>query len=531
MKRKSAYMLTAAVMSVALLAGCGNNGGNNGGNTGNSGNAANNGAGTNTGNANAGSGNAAKQDDVVTIKYVIPGTEPSSWKEVREAVNKKLLADGVNVQIDEQFIDWAAWDQKLNLMLSTGADFDMFQVMNDVVSLSNYIARGAVKDISAELEQYGPNVKTAISDDIFKAVTKDGKIYGIPANWMEPAVVDLFTSNDYLLKKYDINNKINTPQEMLDAMEQLYNKAPAPKPQFPFTLSNVSSTGMDFLHRTFDSFPFDVRDGIAMINNDGTVKNWVDSDEFKQESAFFRQAYQKKLINPDVLTLKQDQVQKEVTKMNWGFAMGTLANSQADIDKDLKGATLGDFSLQEFNPEKGHYRFTNAKNLNVVATNSKHPEAVIKFMNWLYANQDNYDLFLYGIEGKTYKKTGDKSLEAILDPKTNAAMLPNADWMIGNLNYIRVGEIITATRKLYTPDPDAQNFISSGFFFDATPVKTELGNVKAVITSDVAPIYAGVVDFDSHIAQAQQKLKAAGVEKVIAEYQKQLDAYMASAAK
>ncbi|SFJ33116.1 putative aldouronate transport system substrate-binding protein [Paenibacillus sp. UNC496MF] len=531
MRRKSAYMLAAAVLSAALLAGCGNNGGN-AGNSGNAGNAGNSGSGSGNANANAdaGSGNAAKQD-VVTIKYVIPGTEPASWKEVRDAVNKKLLADGVNVQIDEQYIDWAAWDQKLNLMLSTGADFDMFQVMNDVVSLSNYIARGAVKDISAELNEYGSNIKTAISDDIFNAVTKDGKIYGIPANWMEPAVVDLFTSNDFLLKKYGIDSKVATPQEMLDAMAQLYDKAPAPKPQFPFTLSNVSATGMDFLHRTFDSFPFDVRDGIAMINNDGTVKDWVDTDEFKQESAFFRQAYEKKLINPDVLTLKQDQVQKEAGKMNWGFEMGTLANTQAALDKDLPGAKLGDFSLQEFNPEKGHYRFTNAKNLNVVAANSKHPDAVIQFLNWLYANQDNYDLFMYGIEGKTYKKTGDKSMEAILDPKTQASLIPNADWMIGNLNFIRVGDIVTATRKLYEPDKDAKNFISSGFFFDATPVKTELGNVKAVITSDIAPIYAGVVDYDGHIAQAQQKLKAAGVDKVIAEYQKQLDAYLAGAAK
>ncbi|MFC5452692.1 extracellular solute-binding protein [Paenibacillus aestuarii] len=474
-------------------------------------------------------GSTVSSDKPVTIKYVIPGTEPKSWQEVKAAVNKKLLADGVNVQIEEQYIDWSAWDQKLNLMLSTGEDLDMFHVMNDVVSLSNYIARGAVKDISAELNQYGPNIKKVISTDIFNAVTKDGKTYGIPSNWMEPATVDVFTSNDFLFKKYGINPLVKTPQEMLDAMEKLYNAAPAPKPQYPFTLSHISSTGEDFLHRTFDSYPFDVRDGIAMITKDGKAKNWIESDEFKQESAFFRQAYQKKLINPDVLTLKQDQVQKSVNEANWGFTMGTISATQTQLDQYLNGAKLEDFTLQEFNPDKGHYRFTNAKNLNVVAANSKHPDAAVKFMNWLYANQENYDLFIYGIEGKTYNKAGDKGMTPVLDADTKASLVPNADWMIGNLNFIRVGDIVKATRKLYEVQPDAKNFISSGFFFDASPVKTEMGNVKAVITSDVAPIYSGVADYDKNIKQAQDKLKAAGVDKVIAEYQKQLDAYLATA--
>jgi putative aldouronate transport system substrate-binding protein len=81
---------------------------------------------------------------------------------------------------------------------------------------------------------------------------------------------------------------------------------------------------------------------------------------------------------------------------------------------------------------------------------------------------------------------------------------------------------------LYVADPDAETFYAADFFFDPSEVKAEMANVQAVYTSDIMPIYDGVVDYDEKIDAALQKLRAAGIDKVIAEYQRQLDAYKAS---
>ncbi|OGX60612.1 MAG: hypothetical protein A2189_07980 [Paenibacillus sp. RIFOXYA1_FULL_44_5] len=472
------------------------------------------------------SNTSTAKPNVVTIKYVIPGTQPKSYQEVIDAVNKKLLDDGVGVQIEEQFIDWSVWNQKLNLMLSTGEDFDMFQVMNDQVSLSNYIARGAAQDIGKALDQYGANIKKVIPQDVFNAVSKDGKIYGIPAYWYESAQDGGFTTNNYLFKKYGISTQFNTVQDLLDASVKLYNAAPNPKPIFPV---NFTSTSSDVLNRSFDSYPFDVRDGVAMITKDGKVNSWIESNEFKQESDIMHQMYQKKLLNPDLLTMKSDQGQKAVKEGNWPFMFGTYGNAITDIQKTFPDIQKTDLTYQRFNPEKGYYRFVNAKNLNVIASNSKHPAEAVKFINWLYANQDNYDLFMYGIEGKTYKKVGDHQMEPMVDPATQNWLTPNSDWMIGNLHFIRTSsEALPSALTIYNQVPDAKSFISSGFFFDSSPVKTEFANVKATLASDVIPIFSGVLDYNTHIKQAVDKLKAAGLDKVIAEYQKQLNAYMAT---
>ncbi|WP_027094494.1 extracellular solute-binding protein [Cohnella thermotolerans] len=506
--RKWPAILAACLLLVVPLAGCGGN------NADSEGGAASNG----------GAGGEAPKQETVTIKYVIPGTEPKEWPAVQEAVNKKLQADGLNIRIEKEYIDWGAWEQKINLKLSTNEEFDMFHVMNDWVGIANYAGRGALKDIANEIEQYGPNLRKVIPESVWSGVTKEGHVYGVPAYWYESAVDGSLTLNRYLLNKAGVTGPITNRTELMSAMEQVNDKLGL---KLTIPLRGGTAGPADIFQRTYDDYPFTVRDNIAFIGLDGIVKNWVETEQFKQDAAWFREAYQKKLINPDVLTVKQEQIVDQIKYGKYVFTLGT-PNKLSDVQKTYPDATDQDFELIRLNPDKPHYRMVNAKNVNVVAANSKHPAECVKFLNWLYANQDNYDLFMYGIEGKTYKKVGDRGIESIMDPATNMPLYLQDDWMIGNLNFIRVDpDYLSANRALYVADPDAKNFFAADFFFDPAPVKAEMGNVQAVYTSDVSPIYRGVLDYDKHIKSALAKLKAAGIDKVLAEYQKQLDAYKA----
>lgn len=533
MRRASIFASTVLVLALGL-AGC--SGGKDNGNGGGNGNGQGNGNGASESPAGSGSpassGSAspspedggAKQE-VVAIKYVIPGTEPKEWPAVREAVNQKLLEDGVNVRIEKEYIDWGAWEQKINLKLSTNEDFDLFHVMNDLVGLANYAGRGALKDISKEIEQYGPNLRKVIPDSVWSGVTKEGKVYGVPAYWYESAIDGSITINKYLLDKAGYTAPIESRDQLLEAMEQVNSKLGM---KLTIPLRGGTAGPADIFQRTYDSYPFTVRDNVAYIASDGVVKNWVETEEFKQDAAWFRTAYQKKLINPDVLTVKQEQIDDQIKYGKYVFMLGT-PGKLSDVKKTYPDATDAGFELIRLNPDKPHYRMVNAKNINVVAANSKHPAEAVKFLNWLYASQDNYDLFMYGIEGKTYNKAGEKGLESIMDPGTNMPLYIQDDWMIGNLNFIRVNDdYLSANKALYKADTEAQNFYAADFFFDPSNVKAEMANVQAVFTSDVSPIYRGVVDYDKNIKSALGKLKAAGIDKVLAEYQKQLDAYKAT---
>lgn len=476
---------------------------------------------------NKGVKETAKPAEVVTLKYVLPGNEPKEWAAVKDAVDKKMQADGLNVKIVKEYIDWGAWEQKLNLKLSTGEDFDMFHVMNDWISLANYIGRGAVKDIGPEVAKYGPELKKVISDSVWSGVQKDGKTFGIPSYWYEPAVDGSFTANRILLNQAGVKEVPKTQEEMLAAMEKVMaTDNGATKPYLP--IRGGLRDASDVLHRAYDSYPFAVKDKIAFIDKDGKVKSWAETEEFKKDSAFFRTAYQKKLTNPDILVVKQEQIDKQINSAIYPFLFGT-PNNVNEMKKTYPNMKDEDFTLQRLNPDKPHYRMFNAKNVNAVAANSKHPEAAVQFLNWLYTSQENYDLFMYGIEGKTYKKVGDRGIEYLKDADGKTDLYKQEDWMIGNLKYIRTDpNTLSANKALFVADPNAKTFFAADFFFDPTAVKAEMSNIQAVYTSDIMPIYDGVLDYDQKSKAAVDKLKAAGIDKVIAEYQKQLDAYKAS---
>ncbi|MFR5899205.1 MAG: hypothetical protein ACLUIO_06885 [Neglectibacter timonensis] len=63
------------------------------------------------------------------MRYVAPGSDWPMQDEVIAKVNEKLQADGVNIEVKLQRIPWDAWDQKTQLMISSGEEFEMLHVM------------------------------------------------------------------------------------------------------------------------------------------------------------------------------------------------------------------------------------------------------------------------------------------------------------------------------------------------------------------------------------------------------------------
>lgn len=64
----------------------------------------------------------------------------------------------------------------------------------------------------------------------------------------------------------------------------------------------------------------------------------------------------------------------------------------------------------------------------------------------------------------------------------------------------------------------------TGFVFDQEPVKAQLAQINAIDT-EYLPIFSGAVDYTAKEAEYQDKLKKAGSDAVIAEIQKQVDAW------
>lgn len=467
-----------------------------------------------------------KPQEVVKCKYVLPGSKPVDYDKVETEINKKMLADGVGVELERQYIAWDAWDQKTNLMLSTGEEFDLLNVMNDKTPLAVYVSRGALADITSAIDQYGDNIKRLNPPIMMGSVTVNSKLYAVPAFWVE------FANNPELTVRLDILKQFNisvptTVEELTSAFETVMkNWKGKDKPYF----SRIGKDAGPFniAWKTYDTFPFNVIDKLFYVNQDGTVKAFPETEEFKKDSQLARSWYKKGLINPDVLVYKEEQQRSQLDSGNWVFHAGTFGNSvEQTIKKNYPTITVDDFGFLNMAPEKPNLRPFGTRNMNAVPVTSKNPEAGVKFINWLYASQENYDLYMYGREGIDFKKIGDKNREDINDQAQNRPLYYADDWMIGNLAYLRpsLGAPTITNKVLFNIDKTAADSIAGNFAFDATNVKAELANVRTVMAANIAPIMSGVVDYDKAYPAALEKLKEAGLDKVMAEYKTQFEIY------
>lgn len=464
---------------------------------------------------------STNSEDPVKLVYVLPGDQPVDYERGIADVNAKLAADGVGVEIELKFYAWDVWDQKINIMLSTGEEFDMFHVMNDRVTIANYASRGALADITEVFNEYGQDIIANCPELAVKSGQVGGKQFAIPAYWVESAINHQGLVRLDLLKKYGIDKVPTTFEELTKAYETVMEKwEGAQKPYLP--LAGAKQVGGYMWNSDND---YVLYENMIYVNQDGTIKNFFETDTFKECCENAREWYQKGLINPDVLTITNEQLNNQLSTGDWFVHFGTIGDITPMKD-NYPDITVDDFGWLDFDTTKPEIRPYGTRNMQAVPLSSKHPEAAVKFVNWLYSNQENYNLFLYGTEGKDYEMIDDKNYAGIVDETIGKIPYSVSTWMIGNINYgyTNVNAPTETNKHLYILDETAVDGVAAQLTFDGSSVQTQIADVNTQIAAVIAPMACGVVDYESNIDEALDLLKKAGIDDIVAEFQKQLDA-------
>ena len=102
-------------------------------------------------------------------------------------------------------------------------------------------------------------------------------------------------------------------------------------------------------------------------------------------------------------------------------------------------------------------------------------------------------------------------------------------WMFGKRELVRFlttdhPKFIENTTSNFAPN-EIYRLPNVGFNFNTEPVSSEYANCLAERSSAIWPLKLGVVEYGDYYAQARQKMKEAGLDKVVAEYAKQFAAW------
>lgn len=458
----------------------------------------------------------AETAEPVTITYVRPGNRPDNYDALIANVNDKLAEDGMNMKLEITYIASDVFQDKLAMAIPAGEEFDLICLMEDQKSFTSYVAMGALAPINDYLTGMDA-LNTAIPQSIWNSAAIDGKIYTIPAFWTDLAdqacCITLDRAN---LKKYGVD--VPQTREDLLKMCEAYasnwegNDTPYVIPMYkePFT----------WLFRTLETYPFTVLDDLIFVDQEGNVKSWIETEEFKTCADFFATLYENGYVSPDILSTSWSSW-NQLCSGNFIWCDGCqMWGSEEYFQGLIPGCELDSVYLA---PEATTFRPAAFRNSTGVSATSTHPADAVRFMNWLYSEQDNYDAVVYGIEGESWKDEGDRHFT-----KLGNGEAFNDDWMIGNLSLLRteVGTYPTFIDIMYTEKADAVDSIVMNFTFDPSEVATEYANCQALVTTEIYPIKLGIISFADGGQAAIDQLKAAGIDKVIEAYQTQLNAYL-----
>lgn len=456
-------------------------------------------------------------EDMPVVQVVVPnGAITDDTPKIQEKVNE-ILAKEAGVQINITWLGWGAYNNQMNLMLTGEGEADL--VMLGGMSLPTLVESGQLYDFTDLYEENKSVFTDAVEDVYLKDGVVNGNMYAVPCN-------NNFSGEACVIVNRQMADELGfdlSDEEKLWSLDEIHDMAAAAVEKYPDIYGVVPQSGSTFLSAyTWDTLGDANSIGVVEdYGSTGKVVSITDCEDYLNLAREMRTWYQEGLIMQDVVS-NTDNLWAFVPsgKAFCGFNNGGYPNGT--FTEDSKYYIL---SLME------NCAFSNTRMSYAIAGNSKNPEAAFEVLKEMYSNADIENLLCWGIEGENY----------VLDDQGRAAMpegvtSENNTYSVGTVNpWVLPNMHLTYESSTTVPDfyhlledydKNAKKSDCLGCIFDSSSVTDEYAACTNVIGKYMQSILAGAVDTDETLAAFKEELKAAGEDKVIAEKQKQLDAFL-----
>jgi ABC-type sugar transport system, periplasmic component len=447
------------------------------------------------------------------------GPVPQDIKLVQDELNK-IAVQKIGATVKLVPINAGAWAQQSNLMLASGEKLDL--MIDGTIGFFNFgtqVAKNQLLPLDDLIAKYGQGISASMDPVFLNAGKMNGKIYIVPT------VRDFAGSYSILMRKDIVDklkievSKIKSYDDVEKVLRQVKKAYPDMSPLVPQNAGTTIGDGMESWDR--------VGSYMGGIPNYGATLKVVDIYETKEYADIVKRVrswYKAGLIYEDSATTKDDWT--TFIKANKGFAILAQAKPGFDVQQSLQvGQTM--VSVELVPP------YTTTDNVIsfgwVIPRNSTNPDKAMQLLNLLYGDPQFYNLLTYGIEGKHYVKVSDNIVDfpSGLDANTVGYSFSGIGWELGNQlqGYVFKGNSPTIWKETRDFNSRARKSKALGFVFDSSPVKDEIAACQNVLNRYRPGLETGVLDPNKSLPEFIAKLKASGIDKIVAEKQRQLDAW------
>lgn len=533
MRKKWMKRAVAATLSVALLATCTGCGGN------------------------------GKKSGKTTLNINILN-EFKNLDKVLDVYYDKVQADEVlkDVDLNVTYFTGGDYSEKLSMAMNAQENYDLMFI-GAWHGIDNYISQGLCADLTKYFnnDEY-PGLKKAFSEEVVEANMTyeknengeyEAKLYKIP-------IMEAINDTRGLYIREDLRKKYNIPEITNDEiLEEFLTAIKENEPDIlPWSNYGLFYFGTPYYSAPHDNvFPAEVLSSVvpfyvALSDDYSEVKDIVVMGDTQEHFDNMPEGYQYDFIKEYHMNrtkwgqfMDPNRGDKDTNMYTeWAASYGVVTgyeSTKQDLLQDEEFMERNpDFELSFYvtedsqrNREKGAvFSEMSQGNFLVVPEWSENIDEVMHFLDWMFASEENHDLFQYGIEGVDWEKVDDETYRTLEVPEQEKYSIAGYS-LTWNPNYIKINENI-ANNKQLKEYAEYQNDFSTyqlsplaGFVFNTEPVRTKFANVTAK-TAELDNLGLAIYGDETSdvIDKWYQDVVKVGLNDIRDEYIKQLQEFL-----
>lgn len=362
------------------------------------------------------------------------GSSEFSWakgteeQKVYDAVERAYFEDtGVKLDFEFQYLG-QSMKTKLQASLAGGEQVDIAVSHTTTDGIDEYTIYGdSFYDIAYLLDEYGDNiVKYTEGSSANRMTLYDGRVIGI-GSVINPKKFGILVRKDIMEKagytddaekaktefkdgvNYKLVDCLEVFEEMCVAMQEVDSNISYSIAGAQWDLEKVLTLGAYTESGRYTYTTREKADGTMEVIPGYLTEEYADVLETEYRWV------DKKIISPEANQILIDEAENNFIAGNNGvFVLDPTIQHLIQVARRTKVAipeaeftVLGALPLKSGGTQKGFMANSEATHAAVILKSSKNAEAIIKFMNWVYSDVDNYRLCYHGIEGEHWINNGD----------------------------------------------------------------------------------------------------------------------------
>lgn len=463
----------------------------------------------------------APSGETVNLNVWLSGTPQDESDRVEQALNaylKDTLKSNIQVNIEE--LGWNDdYTQKVNNALATGQDFDLVFTANWCANVQQNAMDGYFLPLSNYLAQY-PDVVKVLGQDFIDSARINGEVYALPCNKEHFHSWGMLLRKD-LVDKYKIDlTKIKTMKDLEPYFDQVLAGEPGITP--------IAMQGMDVPQwkiLDWDNVSDDDVPGAMYPSTDNSKTKIINQFTAPESVAVYKEM--KNYLAKGYISADASTAAAVSDLLKTGKFFGAIQSLKPGKDGEMTASTGIEYVQVDLTPSYCTNRETTGAMM-AITKQSKHPDEAMQFLSLLYTDPNVLNYIIFGEKDKDYTVNGDGTITLV----EGSGYASGNGWRLGNqLSNLRFSfESPDKYQKWDELNKSAPALYSLGFMLTKNAdVQTLIANTRAVTQEYYKTLLCGQApDVDKMVAEMDAKYKAAGADQLIAEMQKQFDAWAAA---